>query len=91
VEGNLFAALKLRSTNKIGTMVALGCGPNINTQTLKEITDNVLRISDTNPDSLQQFFKWVSSSIQKTSQRIDSKADDGNLGRAASAPVIKIG
>src|SRR5258708_35779125 len=65
------AALKLRSTNKIGTLVALGCGPNINTQTLKEITDNVLRISETNQESLQQFFKWVSSSIQKTSQRID--------------------
>ena len=84
------AALKLRSTNKIGTLVALGCGPNINTQTLKEITDNVLRISDTNPDSLQQFFKWVSSSIQKTSQRIDSKADDGNLDALPLPPVIKL-
>src|SRR5258707_5746539 len=84
------AALKLRSTNKIGTLVALGCGPNINTQTLKEITANVLRISDTNPDSLHRFFKWVSSSIQKTSQRIDSKADDGNLDALPLPPVIKL-
>jgi uncharacterized protein YegL len=84
------AALKLRSTNKIGTLVALGCGPNVNTQTLKEITDNVLRISDTNPDSLSQFFKWVSSSIQKTSQRIDSKADDGDLDALPLPPVIKL-
>ena len=31
-----------------------------------------------NPDSMHQFFKWVSASIQKTSQRIDSK-DEGTL------------
>src|SRR5258707_3128804 len=84
------AKLKARTLNKIGSLVALGCGPNVNTETLKDITDDVLKMSDTNPDSLTQFFKWVSSSIQKTSQRIDSKADDGNLDALPLPPVIKL-
>src|SRR5258708_411302 len=54
--------LKARTINKIGSLVALGCGPNVNTETLKDITDDVLKMSDTNPDSLTQFFKLVSSS-----------------------------
>lgn len=81
--------LKGRSVNKLGALVALGCGPNVNTQTLKEITEDVLRMAETNPDSLRQFFKWVSSSIQKTSQRIDSKADDGGLDVPPLPPVMK--
>ncbi len=83
------AKLKARTLNKIGSLVALGCGPNVNTETLKDITDDVLKMSDTNPDSLTQFFKWVSSSIQKTSQRIDSKAEDGNLDALPLPPVMK--
>jgi len=81
--------LKSRTINKIGSLVALGCGPNVNTETLKEITNDVIRMSDANPDSLHQFFKWVSSSIQKTSQRIYSKVDDGNLDALPLPPVMK--
>jgi uncharacterized protein YegL len=81
--------LKTRTTNKIGSLVALGCGPNVNMETLKEITSDVIKMSDANPDSLHQFFKWVSSSIQRTSQRIDSKADDGNLDALPLPPVMK--
>src|SRR5262245_55578789 len=70
------AKLKSRATHKVGSLVALGCGPNVNTETLKEITGDVTKMSDVNPDSLHQFFKWVSASIQRTSQKIDSKGDD---------------
>jgi uncharacterized protein YegL len=81
--------LKDRSINKIGSLVALGCGPNVNMETLKEITGDVIKMSDASSDSLHQFFKWVSSSIQRTSQRIDSKADDGNLDALPLPPVMK--
>jgi uncharacterized protein YegL len=81
--------LKSRTTHKVGSLVALGCGPNVNTETLKEITGDVIKMSDVNPDSLAQFFKWVSSSIQRTSQKIDSKGDDGNLDALPLPPVMK--
>jgi uncharacterized protein YegL len=84
------AKLKSRSGVKVGSLVALGCGPQANMVTLKEITDDVLRMADMSPDSMQQFFKWVSSSIQKTSQRIESKpGDEGNLEVMPLPSVVK--
>ncbi len=83
------AKLKARTTHKVGSLVALGCGPNANVTLLKEITNDVIKMSDVSPDSLQQFFKWVSSSIQKTSQRIDSKTDEGSLDALPLPPVMK--
>jgi uncharacterized protein YegL len=83
------AKLKARTTHKVGSLVALGCGPNANVTLLKEITGDVIRMSDVSPDSLQQFFKWVSSSIQKTSQHIDSKTDEGGLDALPLPPVMK--
>lgn len=82
------ARLKVR-TPKLGTLLALGCGPNANMATLKEITNDVLKMSDVTSDTMHQFFKWVSSSIQKTSQRIDTKADEGSLDALPLPPVVK--
>jgi uncharacterized protein YegL len=83
------ARLKARTTHKFGSLVALGCGPTANMATLKEITNDVLKMSDVSADSMHQFFKWVSSSIQKTSQRIDAKADDGALDALPLPPVVR--
>ena len=82
------AKIKARTTHKIGSFVAVGCGPQANMLLLKEITNDAIRMSDMNPDSMHQFFKWVSSSIQKTSQRIDSK-DEGTLDALPLPPVVK--
>jgi len=84
------AKLKARTGIKIGALVALGCGPQVNMTTLKDITSDVLRMSDMSPDAMQQFFKWVSSSIQKTSQRIESKpGDEGSLEVMPLPSVVK--
>jgi uncharacterized protein YegL len=82
--------LKARNTHKVGSLVAVGCGPSANVTLLKEITGEVLKMSDMSPEALRQFFKWVSSSIQKTSQRIDTKAtDEGMLDALPLPPVVK--
>jgi len=39
-------ALKSRTTTRMGTFVALGCGDKIDTNVLKEVTDNVLLMRD---------------------------------------------
>ncbi len=83
------AKIKARTLNKIGSLVALGCGPNVKMETLREITDDVIKMADASPDALKQFFKWVSSSIQKTSQKIDTKADDGTLDAMPLPPIMK--
>jgi uncharacterized protein YegL len=87
---NPVTALKNRNINKVGSFVALGCGPQVKTDTLREMTTDVIKMADASPDSLKQFFKWVSSSIQKTSQKLDTKAsDDSNLEAVPLPPVMK--
>jgi uncharacterized protein YegL len=82
-------AFKAQRGSKIGAFVALGCGTNVNTAILKEITNDVLYMKDTSPDALKQFFRWVSSSIQKTSQRIEARPDEGALEAMPLPPVMK--
>lgn len=81
--------LKGRAIGKIGALVALGCGPNVKMDVLREITSDVIKMADVSTDALHQFFKWVSASIQKTSQKIDTKADDGSLEAMPLPPVMK--
>ena len=87
------AKLKARNGLKLGSFVAIGCGPNVNMITLKELTDGVpggvIRMTDTSPDALHQFFKWVSASIQKTSQKLGNKPEDNNLDAMPLPPVMK--
>jgi uncharacterized protein YegL len=82
-------ALKARGGLKIGALVALGCGPNVNRDILREISETVLYMSDTSPDAIRQFFKWVSASIQRTSQRLDTRAEAGGLEAMPLPPVLK--
>lgn len=83
------AKIKSREGLKLGALVAIGCGPNVNVNTLKELTSDVIRMTDTSPDALHQFFKWVSASIQKTSQKMGNKPEDNNLDAMPLPPVMK--
>jgi uncharacterized protein YegL len=83
------ARFKAERGNRVGAFVALGCGTNVNTETLREITKDVLFMKDTSPDALKQFFRWVSSSIQRTSQRIEASPDESGLSAPPLPPVMK--
>jgi uncharacterized protein YegL len=83
------AKIKARTVNKIGALVALGCGPNVKMDVLKEISSDVLKMQDTSPDAIRQFFKWVSASIQRTSQKIETQPDGGGLEAMPLPPVMK--
>ncbi|MBO9308371.1 MAG: hypothetical protein J7551_01150, partial [Chloroflexi bacterium] len=83
------ARFKAKHGSRVGAFVALGCGTNVNTETLREITKDVLFMKDTSPDALKQFFRWVSSSIQRTSQRIETSPDESGLSAPPLPPVMK--
>jgi uncharacterized protein YegL len=59
--------LKARTEKKMGTVVALACGNDIDETTLKKITEHVVRMEDVNADYLKSFFKWVSQSVSGAS------------------------
>ncbi len=61
-------ALNSRSEKKVGSIIALGCGDAVNTGVLRQITGNVLLMTDVTPDNLRAFFKWVSASVTTASK-----------------------
>lgn len=67
-------------------LVAVSIGDNANTQLLGQISDNVLRLNDTDEMSFKAFFKWVTASIQATSVSVADMNDD----RVALAPTTGI-
>lgn len=66
---------------KTGVVVACAAGEDADTGVLKEITANVVKLATTDEDSIGEFFKWVSSSVQVSSTKIESsgkETDDFN-------------
>ncbi|MBQ9254082.1 MAG: VWA domain-containing protein [Bacteroidales bacterium] len=57
-------------------LVAVSIGDNVNTQLLGQITDNVLRLKDTDEKSFREFFKWITASIKTSSMSVSETAED---------------
>ncbi len=57
-------------------LVAISIGDNVNTQLLGQISDNVLRLNETDDMSFKAFFKWVTASIKTTSVSVTNIGDD---------------
>lgn len=66
------AVQKIKSA-KIANIIACAAGANARTDTLKQITDNVLMMNTLSAGDMAQFFAWVSSSIKLSSKILDSK------------------
>lgn len=57
-------------------IVAISIGDNADTQLLGQISDNVLRLNNTDEMSFKAFFKWVTASIRATSASVSDMGDD---------------
>lgn len=57
-------------------LVAISIGNNIDTRLLGTITDNVLKLNDTDENSFKIFFKWVTASIKTSSISVAESAND---------------
>ncbi|MBC7910076.1 MAG: VWA domain-containing protein [Pyrinomonadaceae bacterium] len=62
---------------KKANVIALACGPDVDINKLRRITETVLVIKDTEPASFSEFFKWVSASVSTASQKIEGAGERG--------------
>ncbi len=68
----------LRGSQK-PTIVALGCGSEVNTSMLHEVTDNVFLMHTVAPEAIKAFFKWFSSHISQTSRVLGSSPNQATI------------
>src|SRR5574344_1149760 len=72
-------------------LIAISIGDNVNTQMLGQISDNVLRLKDTDAESFSKFFKWVTASIKTTSVSVtDCGTDDIQLAPTTGINLEKV-
>lgn len=72
-------------------IVAISIGDNVNTKLLGQISDNVLRLNQTDQQSFKAFFKWVTASIKATSVSVsDDGIDDVQLAPTSGINLEKV-
>ena len=69
------AAFKKR---KFGTVVACAAGAGANTDTLRQITENVVSLDTADSGTIKAFFKWVSASISTGSMKVEEAGQEMN-------------
>jgi uncharacterized protein YegL len=57
---------------KFGMVVACAAGQGANTNTLKQITENVVQLDTADSATIKAFFKWVSASISTSSKSVEN-------------------
>jgi uncharacterized protein YegL len=81
--------LRDRADKKPATIIAIGCGPGADMETMKEIGDIALQLADANPDTIAQFFRWVSQSVKVASVRAE-QGPNTNVPLPPPPPVLQI-
>ncbi len=61
---------------KCGIVVACAAGQGANTNTLKQITENVVQLDTADSATIKAFFKWVSASISTSSKSVEDTATE---------------
>lgn len=84
-------ALRNRTTNKVGTIIALGIGGDdeIDENVLKEVGDVALKMTNVNSDTIQSFFKWVSASVS-TASVAANRGEEGGAEVQQPPPAIQL-
>ncbi|MEX2215218.1 MAG: VWA domain-containing protein [Phycisphaeraceae bacterium] len=77
-------------SRKIGNIIACAAGPGADENMLKRVTEMVVKLNTLQPEALRQFFKWVSSSIKTTSQKIAPSNDGAPLDLPPPPPQIVV-
>lgn len=58
-------------------LVAVSIGDNVNVLTFAQITNDILLLKETDPESFSRFFKWVTDSIKTTSMSVSEGETEG--------------
>ena len=73
------------------SLIAVSLGNNADTALLGRLTENVLRLSKTDPHSFSEFFRWVTASVKTSSVSVcESSNDEIRLPSTGSINLEKV-
>ncbi len=68
-------AFRQANNPKIANLYAIGCGPDVDTSVLRQISDIVLNMSTMDSDAWKRVFVWLSASVSSASVKLGSGND----------------
>ena len=72
---------------RTGMVIACAAGQGADTDTLKQITENVVSLDTADSSTIGAFFKWVSASISTSSKKVDlNKSDSSEISELPPPP-----
>lgn len=84
---DLNAGLTEFKKRKYGMVVACAAGQGASTDTLKQITENVVQLDTADSATIKAFFKWVSASISTSSKSVEETgAETGTMSELPPPP-----
>ncbi len=64
-------ALRAANNPRVANIYAVGCGPDVDNDNLRRVTDIVLSLTELSPEAFRKFFVWLSASVQTASARLE--------------------
>lgn len=75
---------------KFGMVVACAAGQGANTNTLKQITENVVQLDTADSTTIKAFFKWVSASISTSSKSVEETSAEATTMSELPPPPAEV-
>jgi len=76
--------IKQHRKPSIANIYAIGCGPDVDADVLKRVTDVVLQMKDTSAEGWRKTFIWLTASVQSTTKALDG----GKEGQPVDLPAL---
>ncbi len=77
---------RARASQRKANLITVGCGPHVNTNTLKTLCDTVLMMQDMSPEKIKALFEWISQSAKVASKSAGLQAESGEESGGAELP-----
>lgn len=73
-------ALRAANNPRVANLYAIGCGPDVDVESLRRVTDIVLMMPELSAEAFRRFFVWLSASVQTASTRLQDAGTDKPIG-----------
>ncbi len=87
---SLTKGLEEFKNRKFGMVVACAAGQGANTNTLKQITENVVQLDTADSATIKAFFKWVSASISTSSKSVEETSAEATTMSELPPPPAEV-
>jgi uncharacterized protein YegL len=83
-------AISWLTSPKIANLYAIGCGDDVDFETLHKVADAVFRLDEVGPETLRKLFIWLTASVQQASRGVVEGESRDGIDLAKKPPEVEL-